>query len=705
MLAVVLMLAVIAAGVFWYTMKNVTDTQSDSNRQLSYTMGTMSSEYMQAQTEKRLQDLASEKAELADGIFLRFRTAVSTVAEVVRQIYSDPSAYAQRPAPLPDPSKNGSLTLQVLYSADCDPEDPAVVEELGLVGNVQDTLASVNKNNDGIASIYFAAETGFMVQADLIPASKYDANGVLMPFEAKDRPWYKGAAASGKAYLTPVTRDAHTPRLAIMCGVPVYADGAFKGVAGGGMYLDDMESLIRGAKIGESGSAVIINQQGQVLFSTVDEGVFAAVADGPDLRKSSNMGLAQVITRAVDRKSGVTPLVIGNESSYVAYAPMETVGWSLVLILPQAEIEAPTQKLLESINLITEDSLNRSAAQAESSAKLLIILSALIVAAAVVVAAVLSRRIVKPIHLLTEKVSSIEGNTLDFQWDLNTGDETQTLAESFRSMTVRMNDYIEDIQKITAEKEKIGTELSLAARIQEAMLPSIFPPYPDRREFDIYASMDPAKEVGGDFYDFFFIDDDHLCLVIADVSGKGIPAALFMTISKITIQNFAKQASSPAEILMHANDTICANNSADMFVTAWVGILEISTGILRTANAGHEYPIIKKPGRPYELVKDPHGCAVGVFEDEKYKEFEVKLEPGSKLFVYTDGAPEAMAPGDVKNMFGLDRLVAALNSDPEASPKETLKIVSEAIAGFVQNEEQFDDLTMLSFEYRGDAGA
>ena len=194
--------------------------------------------------------------------------------------------------------------------------------------------------------------------------------------------------------------------------------------------------------------------------------------------------------------------------------------------------------------------------------------------------------------------------------------------------------------RVTAEKERIGTELALATRIQADMLPNIFPAFPDRTDFDIYATMDPAKEVGGDFYDFFLIDDDHLCMVMADVSGKGVPAALFMMASKIILRNNAMMGKSPAKILGPTN-AICSNNQEEMFVTVWLGILEISTGKLTAANAGHEYPVMKRPDGRFELLKDKHGFVVGGMEGVKYKDYELQLEPGAKLFLYTDGVPEA----------------------------------------------------------------
>jgi sigma-B regulation protein RsbU (phosphoserine phosphatase) len=230
------------------------------------------------------------------------------------------------------------------------------------------------------------------------------------------------------------------------------------------------------------------------------------------------------------------------------------------------------------------------------------------------------------------------------------------------------------------------------------MLPSTFPAFPDRREFDIYASMDPAKEVGGDFYDFFLVDEDHLCLLIADVSGKGIPAALFMMASMIILANNAMMGKSPAQILADTNGAICANDREEMFVTVWLGILELSTGKLTAANAGHEYPALQKAGGRFELLKDKHGFVIGGMAGARYKEYELQLEPGDKLFVYTDGVPEAT---DAANeLFGTERMLAALNEDPAAAPEQILEQVRRAVDGFVKDAEQFDDLTMLCIEYR-----
>ena len=279
--------------------------------------------------------------------------------------------------------------------------------------------------------------------------------------------------------------------------------------------------------------------------------------------------------------------------------------------------------------------------------------------------------------------------------------EIGQLSEDVMLLTKEIDDYTKQIASITADRERISTELSLATRIQAAFIPHSFPPFPDRKEFDLYALMDPAKEVGGDFYDYFLIDPDHLCLVIADVSGKGIPAALFMMVSKIILQSCAMLGQGPSDILTKTNEAICSNNQAGMFVTVWVGILEISTGKLTTANAGHEYPAIKRADGRFELFKNRHGLVIGAMNGVKYKNTELQLMPGDRLFVYTDGVPEATDAGEV--MFGTERMLAALNKDADAGPEQLLTNVRGDVDAFVRDAEQFDDLTMLCLEYRGNA--
>ncbi len=343
---------------------------------------------------------------------------------------------------------------------------------------------------------------------------------------------------------------------------------------------------------------------------------------------------------------------------------------------------------------------------------LLIVCLAVILAtlAAIVVSIiVITKAIVSPINKLAKATSSFitdksddsKKNSAISKLNIHTGDEIQMLSESIKTMEKDINNYITNLTSMTAEKERISTELNVATQIQEDMLPRIFPAFPSRGEFDIHATMNPAKEVGGDFYDFFLIDDDHLAMVIADVSGKGVPAALFMVIAKTLIKNHAQTGASPAKAFERTNAQLCEGNEAGLFVTAWMGVLEISTGNLKYVNAGHNPPLIKRDGK-YEYLKGRHGFILAGMEDMHYRESSIDLAPGDVLFLYTDGVTEATNLDN--ELYGEDRLKNILNCQSASSSSELLKAVKQDVDLFVGEADQFDDITMLGLCYIGNDG-
>ncbi len=335
-----------------------------------------------------------------------------------------------------------------------------------------------------------------------------------------------------------------------------------------------------------------------------------------------------------------------------------------------------------------------------------LILVILIVIIAVFTSRYIRKTVVKPLNKLAKAAISYVNDKKDnvdteghfANLNINTGDEIQNLGMVMDEMESDLNSYIYDMTLVAAEKERFYTELDVAKRIQEGSVPHVYPPFPDRKEFDVYASMTTAREVGGDFYDFFMPDDDHLILVMADVSGKGIPAALFMMASKILIKNDAKiMKASPAEILNKFNNDTCRNNTEDMFVSVWLGILEISSGRITAANAGHEYPAVMKNGGNFELLKDRHGLVVGSIEDVQYYNYTIDLEPGDRLFLYTDGVAEATDPEN--RLFGTGRMIESLNKNKDSSIKDMLSALKADIDEFVRGAPQFDDISMMCLKY------
>lgn len=279
-------------------------------------------------------------------------------------------------------------------------------------------------------------------------------------------------------------------------------------------------------------------------------------------------------------------------------------------------------------------------------------------------------------------------------------DEFGRLARDMDDMAGEIQKYYESVIALTAEQKRIEAELDVATKIQAEQLPSVFPAFPERKDFDIYASMTPAKEVGGDFYDFFFLDEDHLALIIADVSGKGVPAALFMMMAKLLIRNTLQNGYPPAKALEKVNMQLLENNDLGFFVTVWLAVIDLKTGDGRVTNAGHEHPAVKRNGKNYKLVIYDHSTAVAFMPDLTYEEHGIHLNPGDRIFVYTDGVPEAQ--NEKGEFFGENRMIEALNREPDADPKQTLVNVMDSIREFTGEAEQFDDITMMCFQYFGE---
>ena len=368
------------------------------------------------------------------------------------------------------------------------------------------------------------------------------------------------------------------------------------------------------------------------------------------------------------------------------YAYLDTIGNKVLLI-----------GLTYNLTDIQQNALTQAAHGTASALTFQIILSAIYLALIFALILLPLKKVQQGIQVYKETKDS--DAVLKSLGEMHSGNEIGQLTRDFAELAQEIDEHVDEIKTITAEKERIVTELSMAQTIQSSMMPSIFPPFPERTEFDVFASMEPAKVVGGDFYDFFLINEDHLGIVMADVSGKGIPAALLMMAVKIILKNCAMLNRSASEILTKTNEAICSNNKSEMFITVWMGILEISTGKLTASNAGHEYPIIAHKDGFFDLYKDPHGFVIGGLDGSPYDEYEIQLEPGAKLFLYTDGLTEATDANG--KMFGMQNLLQVLNQNSQSSAQDVLQNVRKAVDSFVQEAEQFDDITMLCLEYKG----
>lgn len=699
-LITILLIMAAFAAVLLYQSGRLVKLSQETNDSQKQSITTISGDTMKAVLDASLTQSVRMQAYIAGDLFGDAIRVVNVVANYTGQLFATPEDYPARQVYLPDMAEDGDISIQVLTEEGIDLSDPVIKSKLELIGNLSELMEALYADAN-VDSCYCALPEGVMLLVDNHAGSKFDEKGDIISIPIRERLWYTGAVESGKLYFTDVTTDLFTGEVSIMCSVPVYCQGELVAVIGADLFLNDVSQAVNSTA--SNGRFVcIVNQDGHVLFSPQKEGSFQVLPaeQARDLRQSYDVELAKFVVDSLARNTELRLIDVDGESFYVVGAPIENVGWAVLSVVPKALADQPAEAMLSEFDSIQRHASTRFNTGINDAKTTILVLLAAVVLTAITAAVLLSKRIVKPLEAITHKVMSLGGDNLQFQMEdeYRTHDEIEALAESFAMLSGKTVQYISEVERVTAEKERIGTELALATRIQADMLPNIYPAFPDHPEFDIYATMDPAKEVGGDFYDFFLIDEDHLCVFIADVSGKGIPAALFMMASMIMLANNAQMGKSPAQILRDTNSAICANNREEMFVTVWLGILELSTGKLTAANAGHEFPAVKRPDGGFELFKDKHGFVIGGMDGVNYKEYEIELQPGSKLFIYTDGVPEATS--SESELFGTDRMLAALNVDPEASPKEILENVRRAVDGFVKEAEQFDDLTMLCVDYK-----
>ena len=315
--------------------------------------------------------------------------------------------------------------------------------------------------------------------------------------------------------------------------------------------------------------------------------------------------------------------------------------------------------------------------------------------------AFLRRHVTNPLQIVHAEADAFISSEMKLSEQLpgiTQNDEIGKLAQSVYQMEINTKNYVDNLTAVTAEKERISTELNVATSIQAGMLPALYPKFAGRDDFEVCAVMDPAKEVGGDFYDFFFIDPTHLAIVVADVSGKGVPAALFMVIAKTLIKNRTLLGGTPGEILTDVNSQLVESNESGLFVTAYLAILDLKTGELLSANAGHEHPTLRRADGSYELIVSRHNIALCAMDGIEYRTNRSTLAEGDSVFLYTDGVTEAT--DSETELFGDERLMSALNKNPAASPDEVVNNVRQAINEFVGEAEQFDDITMLAFKLK-----
>ncbi len=664
------------------------------SKELGLSASEISSTAMMEQLEEKISNQARDKSLLAEQKLKVYSDAVLSAASYAHLLYANKEDFPKIEVQRPNKKNAGKWVMQrTLASSDI--SYYSLVEESELLGNMEKIFEPLKDTIPNLVTIYMATTNGLLISYDTY--SDTGDSGGEGYFDYRDSSWYKAAQEKDGASFTDTYQDSYGRGLTITCVAPFTDEnGKFAGCVAMDVLMSELnESMVNDGIVIPSEAILIDSEGGYIAGKEIDPSLEDM---GSIFDEDKNEALRIAANEILSRPSAVVSAGEGDNEHYIAFSTIESTGWKLCIISPVSTVIEPARIIHDNIDENTDNVVTSVEKGILTVIQSCLVLIAFVLIVVTSVVGTISRRISDPLKKLEKDVRIISGGNLDNRTEVDTNDEIGSLARSFNNMADSLQKYIVDLKEATAKEERIAGELAIATNIQASMLPRNFDLLSEHKAFDLYATMTPAKEVGGDFYDFFMVDENHLALVMADVSGKGVPAALFMVIAKTLIKNRAQLGGSPSEVLEYANEQLCEGNDEGLFVTVWLAIIDLTTGKGLAANAGHEHPAIRRAGGVWELVKYKHGAAVAVMEGLPFKEHEFEIHPGDSLYVYTDGVTEATDSNN--ELFGEDRLIAALNSDPEAEPKELLENVKNSIDEFVGEAPQFDDITMLSFIWR-----
>jgi len=495
--------------------------------------------------------------------------------------------------------------------------------------------------------------------------------------------WYQIPSVIQQPYWSePYYDDNGGNALLTTYSVPFYMNENGKREFGGIITIDIslewLTDIVNSVKIFETGYAFLISRNGMYVTHPNREDIMnktiftkARELDDPQIRELGR--------EMISGKSNLWNISLkGPGNVWIYHKQLSSTKWTLGVVYPNNEMYAELHKL----NLI------------------IIILSLIGLVLLMFFTTRIINKLLSPLTKFAKSARVIaEGNFNSELPAIETNNEMKELHESFQFMQNELANYIENLKETTSAKEKIESELRIAKEIQMGMIPHIFPPFPDMPEINLFASLESAKEVGGDLYDFFILDQNRLCFAIGDVSGKGVPASLFMAVTRTLLRSVADKSKNTAEIVQSINKTLSFNNESNMFVTFFLGILDVGTGQLNYCNAGHNPPVLIKNNKEVNYFEITKAIPVGLFEDFSYIEETIQIQTGDQVFLYTDGLTEAE---DIDNkLFGDEHLLEFLRKNMVSDPKLLIEKTIEEVAIHVNRHIQSDDLTMLSITYNG----
>lgn len=641
---------------------------------------------LEANAESSLLRLAMDQADISNVVFLQVSSEMNTLAGFVRTVHQRQSSPATR----------------VLYSQSERPQDPnhssvyilapgvtreSVADELSALSSTDDLLHPLLASDPRLTQAYLGTGSGILWVAPWV-------DGVPTTYDPRTRDWFIRAQETDTLVWSDPYIDASGKGLMVTCSRPVgMSESGRTWVVGTDVTLETINSQIINTQVGERGYAVLIDSRGNVISrpgigtgdQKWDESLFAE-----NLLSVENTGLMAVAQKMIAGRSGTARVVLGGEEKYIAYAPVSSVNWSLAVVMPVDDIIAPAEETRARIVTATDETGTYLNQQMNAAKSLFFALFVILFVIVTIIAVLFSQIITRPVEELRRGSEAIGAGNLEHRVQVTTGDEFEDLANSFNAMAKNLRNNMDELQRTTAEKERFAKELEIAKGIQQSFLPDSAP---EITGIELVATNVPALEVGGDFYDFIPVATGKWGLVIADVSGKGVPAALFMALSRTLIRASTLVNADPALSIAHANRMIYEDSKSNMFVTLFYAVLDSRAMTLDYVNAGHNPPLLLQGESSTVRLLKAKGIALGVIDEVDLQSVKVNLHPGDVLVLYTDGVTEAINKAEEE--FGDKRLFEIITKNRHRPAQEIMDAILAGITAFAGDTPQFDDITLM----------
>jgi sigma-B regulation protein RsbU (phosphoserine phosphatase) len=645
-----------------------------------------SSAALESDAQASLLRLAKDQAYISSILFEQVRGDIDIMAYYAGEIQARNGTVPERHYyTQDDPPADKYSTTVIFYAPGT--RNTVSAEEVNAAAMMDQIFIPIYSADERISAVYVGTESGVTF---IYPWT----SGLNASFDPRLRSWFVDAKKNGGITWSKPYVDLLGHGLMMTCSRPVYDSRTGRTwVIGADVTIDTINQNIIGTQVGDRGYAMLIDESGNIItrpgLSAGDQR-WDESFNTENLLKSNNSGLVEVTRRMTAGDTGIARVAFDDGDRFIAYAPVTGVNWSVGVVMPVDEVTAPARLTRQQIENDTLDAAAHMTSQQEMMKTVFIAIFFVLLAAVIILTIIFSRFLTEPLTKLQKGAEAVGHGDLDYRVYVNTRDEFGSLARAFNTMASDLKEYISTLKRTTAEKERMLKELEIAKGIQQSFLPESAPELPG---FDLEGFSLPALEVGGDFYDFIPLDSDHYGLVIADVSGKGVPAALFMALSRTLIRASASSIDDPVSSIREANGHIFQDSKTSMFVTLFYAVLDCRARTLKFINAGHNPPIFVGAAPAGVTLLNAKGIALGVLDEIALESVDIQLRTGDVVVLYTDGVTEATNAQDEE--YGVERLTRCVEREKARTSKDIIAAIVQEVTAFAGTRPQHDDITIM----------